>query len=233
MSEQAIEQPVKSLGKKVGPLPLWGYAAIIVGAAYGVYWWRHRVGVATPVTTSGEGLPSTGFETAGQMPGTNTYAGAVDQTAHAPASSQTNAQWARNTADSMIASGSNPTDINQAVTNYLGGKSLSATQQSIINTMLRTFGNPPEGVVAPITAPPTGHMYTVKSGDTLDSIMQSFYGRVNPIDKRLVQQNNLQSVTWDEAQQNFKPLDAGTVLSLPANGIAGFQQNTLNTNAGN
>lgn len=230
MSEAPENVIPKGVGKKVGPLPLWGYAAIVVVAAYGVYWWRNKVGTASPVTPITE--VGSGMSSAGQMPGTNTYTGSVNQAEKAPPASTTNAQWARNTTDSLIASGSNPADVTTAIANYLTGKPLTPTQQSIINIALQKYGSPPEGIVAPVAAPSTGHLYTVKDGDTFDSIMQKFYGRVNPIDKRLVQQNNLDKITWSEAIHNFLALTPGTVLSLPANGISGVQQNTLNTKAG-
>jgi nucleoid-associated protein YgaU len=229
MSE-APEAVAKSVGKKVGPLPLWGYAAIVVVAAYGVYWWKNKVGTSSPVTPITE--VGSGMSSAGQMPGTNSYNGSVNQAEKAAPASTTNAQWARNTADSLIAAGSPPADVTQAISNYLSGKPLTPTQQSIINIALQKYGSPPEGLVAPVTAPSTGHLYTVKQGDTLDSIMQMFYGRVNPIDKRLVQQNNLSVLTWIESLGNFAALKPGDVLSLPTNGIAGVQNNTLNDKAG-
>lgn len=232
MSENAPEAIGKSVGKKVGPLPLWGYAAIVVVAAYGVYWWRNKVGTSTPVTPITE--VGSGMSSAGQMPGTNSYNGSVNTAEKAAPASTTNAQWARNVTDSLIASGSSAIDVPQAISNYLSGKPLNATQQSIISIALQKYGSPPEGVVAAVTTPAasTGHLYTVKQGDTFDSIMQMFYGRVNPIDKRLVQQNNLSAITWSELLQGFNPIATGTVLSLPANGIAGVQTNTLNTKAG-
>ena len=155
--------PVKGLGKKVGPLPLYAYGVIIVGAAYGVYWWKNnRVGVASPVGVTEVG---TGMSASGPMPGTNDYSGNVMQTAKAAPASVSNAQWAKNVADGMIATGSNPSDATAAISAYLSGQSLTRTQQSIINVALKVYGNPPEGVIA-VKGPGifTGFMQDVLDG---------------------------------------------------------------------
>jgi hypothetical protein len=255
--------PVKGLTKKIGPLPAYMYAVIIVGVAYAVYWWKNRVGVAQPevVTNVGSGMSS-----AGPMPGTNDYSGTVGSATHAPAASATNAQWAKNVADGMIASGSSPVDVTGAIAKYLTGGTLNTTQQAVINTALRTYGNPPEGVIAvsveptkpffwqfqrndvtgaifgvtqdhqsvPLTyedwvglgapqenlvhysagdgtpapteffkflAPPGGHKYTVKDGDTWEGIAQSFYGT-----------NDGSAIS---AANPGRQLTPGTVLTIP------------------
>ncbi len=227
MSETIPEgNPLKGVGKKVGPLPLYAYALIIVGAAYGVYWWKNRVGVAQPegVTNVGSGMSS-----AGPMPGTNDYSGNVSQGEKAAPASQSNAQWARNVTDSLIAAGSSPIDVPTAISNYLSGKTLTPTQQSIISIALQKYGSPPEGIVAPVTktsGDPNDMVYTVKDGDTLDSIAQRFYGRVNAIDQRLLHINNIDTVSWNETA-GYAPLATGTVLRLPVNGIREVQGNTL------
>lgn len=147
MSESLPEQPVKALGKKMGPLPIWAYGAIIVGGVWLAYLYRNRVGVgsADPVPVSPD-LNQTGFSSAGPAPGTGTYNGNAN-TEQAPAASQTNAQWAKKTADALIASGSDPTAVNGAIARYLNGNTLSVTDQAIINVALSRYGNPPQGVI--------------------------------------------------------------------------------------
>lgn len=145
MNEDPITPAVSGMTKKLGPLPVYAYAVIIVGVSYGVYMWKRRTGAAvSPVATVTD--IGSGISSAGPMPGTNDYSGSVTPAAKAPAASVTNAQWAKNTADGMIANGSNPSDVNNALAAYLTGSPLSSVQQSIVNTALRTYGNPPEGV---------------------------------------------------------------------------------------
>ena len=148
MSESLPDNPIKGVGKKVGPLPLYAYALIIVVCAYGVYWWKNnKVGVAQPegATDIGSGFSPTAPS---PFPSAGGYNGSVTTTPNAGASSKTNAQWAKNTADSLIASGSNPADVNNAISAYLSGGTLNSVWSAIIATALRLYGNPPEGIVA-------------------------------------------------------------------------------------
>lgn len=149
MSEPIPDNPVKGMTKKLGPLPLYAYAVIIVGVAYGVYWWKNnRVGVARPEGATTD--VGSGFATGAQpFPSAGGYTGTVPQTGTAAPSSKTNAQWAKATADSLIASGGgNPADIMNAITAYLGGNALDEKASAIIATALRQYGSPPEGIVA-------------------------------------------------------------------------------------
>ena len=144
MSESLPDNPIKGVTKKVGPLPLYAYAVIIVGVAYGIYWYKNRVGTARPVGITEVG---TGMSSAGPAPGTGTYDGATGGNKATPAA-QTNAQWAKKVADGMIATGTPPADANNAVAAYLAGQSLTPVQQAVITIALQIYGNPPEGVVA-------------------------------------------------------------------------------------
>lgn len=164
MSEAAGENPLKGVSKKVGPLPLYAYALIVVGVVYGVYWWRNRVGVAQPVGVTDVG---SGMSSAGPMPGTNDYSGNVMATGKAAPASQSNAQWAKNVADGMIATGTSPEAANNAVAAYLAGQPLTPVQTAVISVALRVYGNPPEGVVA------------VKgSGNYVSYMMDSVMGKI-------------------------------------------------------
>lgn len=155
--------PIKGIGKKVGPLPLYAYALIVVGGAYGVYWWKNRVGVAAPVGVTDVG---SGMSSAGPMPGTGTYTGTVGSGGNATPAAQSNAQWAKKVADGMIATGTPPADANNAVAAYLAGQVLTPVQKAIITIALQVYGNPPEGVV------------TVKGGSYVSYMLDSIMGRI-------------------------------------------------------
>lgn len=63
---------------------------------------------------------------------------------------QTNMDWGRRAADWLIAMGINPTDAQYAISAFLyGSGELNTTQQSALNSALRQFGTPPEGVAVP------------------------------------------------------------------------------------
>lgn len=217
--------------RKIGPLPAWGWGAIVIGGVWGVYLIKGKAVSTQSSADLSTMFPAGGISGAGPTPGTNDYSGVVDQLGHAGPSPQTNAQWAKQVSDSMIASGSVPADVNNAFSRYLSGQSLTPLMQSIINTAIRMFGNPPEGIVAPVTNIPSGwkgHVYTVQEGDTLDSIIQRFYGPNGntAATKELV---GGKAGLWDSVKKMWKAPTPGTVLMLGENGIAGQQNNSLNT----
>lgn len=72
-----------------------------------------------------------------------------------------------------------------------------------------------------------GTAYVIQAGDTMQSIMEHFYGKgANPVTARLIADEN--KITWDEKNQKFVLPPAGTTIYLGTNGIAGYQANTLN-----
>ena len=217
--------------KKLGPLPVWGYAAIIIGVAVVFYFWRgHSATQVNP--TSASTVPPT---SAGDISGSNQpqvpYAGAISTFPMGTAAPTTNAQWAKSVADSLIANGSAPDLVNNALSAYVNGQSLDSSQKSLIDVALKQYGNAPQGVLPIVSTPApayTGTRYTVQQGDTLDSIVKAYYGNTNPnITERLIADSN-SGITWDEASKSFKGVTPGTVITLGTNGITGVQANTLN-----
>ena len=74
----------------------------------------------------------------------------------------------------------------------------------------------------------TGYKYTVKPGDTFDSIVSQFYGNSanKDITERILSADN--GITWNEAAHSYAPLQPGQTLLLTPNGIVNVQNNTLN-----
>lgn len=221
MAEDMVPDAVT---KKIGPLPGWAWAALAVGGAWGYHLWRGRSApqqvAVTPVADASGTMPVV----AGNLPGTNTSNG------YTPAGPQgtvtpTNASWAKMVADALITSGGNPTDVSNALDAYTNGSSLSTAQQSIINTALRQYGAPPQGVL-PVNNKP-GATYTVQAGDTFQSVIEKMYGKYDPITARIVHDYNPQ-VTWNDAT-GYQPLTPGSQLQIVDNGIAGVQNNTRKT----
>lgn len=74
-----------------------------------------------------------------------------------------------------------------------------------------------------------GTAYVVKPGDTLQSIMQQFYGsEANAVTARILGDANPGVLTWSEKNQSFTLPPPGTTIYLATNGVAGYQANTLN-----
>lgn len=230
MSENPAEGMGSALTRKLGPLPTWAWGAMVVGVVWLAYFVRRNAVSTQAAATLENQFPSGDIVGAGPTPGTNDYNGVVGQDQHAPASPQTNAQWAQQTSDSMIAQGGIPSEINNAFSRYLSGQSLTAGMQAIINDAIRRFGNPPQGIVAPVTKPEgfKGHVYTVQDGDTLDSIITKFYGpKGNTASTKEIIGGK--AGLWDSVKKIWKAPTAGSVLFLGENGVAGVQNNSLNT----
>lgn len=133
--------------RKLGPLPVWGYAAIIVGVAVVFWYWRkHSATQLNPTTVST--VPPTG---AADTPGFNQtqtpYSGVVSTFPMGTPSPTTNAQWTKQTADQLTALGYSPDSVNNALSAYVNGQPLDAAGQSLINVALQKFGNAPQGVL--------------------------------------------------------------------------------------
>lgn len=223
MSE-IMEKPAGALTKKLGPLPVWTYALIIAVAVWGYTYWRNnRAGTQIPLSPEQSIVSPAPFENTDPMPGTNTGDGYQETFPKGQPGISTNAQWAKQAANQLIASGATPVIVSTALAKYLNGKPLNAQEKAIINQAISLYGVPPEGVLpvagtsptpAPVkppvkTAPkpaprpiikpkpkpvaptpkpappvakkpvPSGHVYTVRAGDTLSGIAVRFYGSPN------------------------------------------------------
>lgn len=205
---------------KLGPLPVAVWAILIVGVGSGIYLLMKRRGGAKSVSTdataatdnTGSGVDTDGStDAASGAWSANTPAnsgGSVTGVNGTPASSD-NSHWAANVANGMIAAGSDPTVVQNALSDYLNGRPLTPQEQAIINTAVQKYGVPPEGVlpvkvtqpppvtphptptpahppqkVPPKKAPapkphPTARTYIVQPGDNLSAIAHKFYGTAN------------------------------------------------------
>lgn len=170
--------------KKLGPLPIWAWGAIFGGAFY-LYMRKRAATAAatlaasaTPAPTDASSTDATGAidpatgipyseeadnggfdpnsaidQYLGQDPTNSAYpVGSIAQGVPAPV---TNAQWARLAADYLQGQGDDPSLVQTALSKYLAGTALSASEQSIVNLALQAFGTPPEGVLPVTSAPPT------------------------------------------------------------------------------
>jgi hypothetical protein len=156
----------QTLSEKKGPLPVWGYGAL-VGVAF-IYFMHKQstaaanaaaasdassIGVVDPsaLTTDGSSVYSTD-QTAGTLSGylasdpTNT-AQNVGIAASGLPGPVTNAQWARVVADYLNGLGDVPSLVATALSKYLAGQPLSPAETSVVNQALTYGGTPPEGVI--------------------------------------------------------------------------------------
>lgn len=163
--------------KKIGPLPVWAWGAIIGGALYFV--WRRKAkaaaaaatttvdngaGAVDPSATDATALDTTGTDQWDPNSALDSYLGAdptnpaypVGSTSQGVPAPVTNAQWARLSADDLIGKGDDPSLVQTALAKYISGGALSVAEKAIVDAALIAFGSPPEGVQAVTTTPPPG-----------------------------------------------------------------------------
>lgn len=123
------------LGKKVGPLPMGAWIAV-VGGGLALAYFVNRGQSAEPQLAAEPGV-GTGLIPAGAgvepLPSTE-----ANETA------STNAQWEQTVSNWLIAQGHDPGVSSNAVRKYLSGETLTLQEQSLINLALIVHGTPPE-----------------------------------------------------------------------------------------
>lgn len=153
-----------------------------VGVAFaGFLGWRYFRASSGDVAPAAE--EESGYEDGGTIPAvdgaTDWYGSGTsptgDTTSSTPQALTTNAQWTVMATDRLLAvdAASGP-EIAAALGNYLGGRPLSASQQSIVNAAIAYAGYPPVGshVIVPggntdITVAPSGLKVTAQTSSTI------------------------------------------------------------------
>lgn len=165
MAESGLEEGLKG---KIAGVPAWGVGVGLAGLFIAVMYMRGRGRVTppptsptgaedtgTPVNTDGEyyGLPAGPIGNyLGQDPTNPAYP--TGFTARGLPSPITNVQWSRLITDELLARGSDPTLVYNALTKFLSGQNLSQSEQAVVNLGLKIIGSPPEGLLPVQTGPP-------------------------------------------------------------------------------
>ena len=152
---EAVKAPAKAvggtLGKQVGPLPAWAWAAAVAGGI-GVFMFQRRN--AGPIPAELE----TGEQSeVGTGPGGWYYQPALPVASPEPAPTiETNEQWAVAAERYLILTKNyDPGLVDAAVRRYISGETLSATQWTIIGDALRHLGPLPNPLPPLESGPPS------------------------------------------------------------------------------
>jgi nucleoid-associated protein YgaU len=209
------------LTRKIGHLPVWAYILIFGVLVAAFYWYKKKKEASAtstePAMTGDQLNTSYGSGTANNQLSPGNGGATTDTSGASTPSSATNAQWAQNAANTLVAQGQDPTTVSNALSAYLDGQSLTNAQQALVNSAIQQNGEPPQGVL-PISVSGTSNTssapvpYTVVSGDSLVSIAQEFYG--DPSQWRNIYAANIGVIGPDPLA-----LHHGEVLQLPAPGL--------------
>jgi hypothetical protein len=150
--------------KRVGPAPLWVWAAVLAALVIAWSWWRNR-----QAATASTAVDPTAADNAVTLPGDLGTVG----TGTLPESPSvgglfgnpfaTVTDWVSAVVQAAASLGGTPLDVSTAINRYLSGQSLSAAQQAIINAALARFGAPPGGIP---TTPPSSSTPPPAAGKT-------------------------------------------------------------------
>lgn len=154
MSDNAGAFRSDGFGRKLGPLPLWGWALILVA---GVYIYYHFFSGSGNVAT-----PAVGGATTGNTQ-TSSPMGMPSFGAPAAPSFSDNQSWQNAAISEASQFNASPLDVQNATTDYLGGSNLTPSQGALINRILGGLGAAPLGTsgVSAVVSPPAPTPQTV------------------------------------------------------------------------
>lgn len=164
------------LTKKIGPLPVWAWGAIIVvgGLAIKTILARRKAANQPVASTVAGTTDASSVADTTASPSGDSQAGLLSNDPFAQASGTfltsdptnpafptytspsggtsaiTDAQWGRQAQDYLDGLGSDPAAVSTAISNYLNGLPVTSQGKALINQALNKFGALPEGVL-PIT----------------------------------------------------------------------------------
>jgi hypothetical protein len=161
---------VDRLTEKVGPLPAWVWAVIVVGVGYVAYRYIGSRGAKTSaapivdgssdaVESDGSAVGATGTDggddsgdySADPTDDNDSDAGAATGSSIVgPGQFQDDDEWSAYAAMHLAAGGADPIAVSNALTDYLAGNPLSVSEAALISEALIAYGTPPGGLI-PIT----------------------------------------------------------------------------------
>src|ERR1035438_6857411 len=146
------------LTKKVGPLPVWGWAAVVIGA-YLVYRYIKDKNAASASSSTGTstgadttasqangifGSEGFGVNSAGQIVDTATGT-VVGSTGNGAGTTSTSGQdWASSAYQALQGLGYGNAQIDQTLQDYISGQKLSASEYATVEAAINLIGNAPD-----------------------------------------------------------------------------------------
>jgi hypothetical protein len=178
------------LQKKEGPLPVWGWVVLVVGAGAVVVIIRRRSAASAAATTSSTGsaaaaAPATDLGSSlGAVSGTSTASGATDdgtdQQANGATSYADNGAWSSAAATYLEADGFAATTVDSFLSDYLGGQPLSAQETAMKVIVLAELGYPPVSIITNTSSDTTTTTPTTDTTTTTQGGIQTYLNSLNP-----------------------------------------------------
>lgn len=140
---------MSAVTKKIGPLQIWQYGAIVAALAWAYYWWTHR---NETTNDAGSGYdfaaPDAGDSGLDFTDNTGVSANTGGSSTGAQSGSTTprdNLAWLQAASTYLAGFNYEGVAINNALTKYLQGEALTPSERALVNQAIARFGVPPEG----------------------------------------------------------------------------------------
>lgn len=147
------------LTRKLGPLPVWAYGAIVAGLAWGWYFLTSREIDSSPSAFGDDAGNDAGSwdEYFGNVPDGSSVGNGTGGDAVTPGSTMPtdNADWFRKAAQHLLALNYEGVSVSTALTKYLSGEPLTLGERALVAQAIARWGVPPEGVPPQSGPPPT------------------------------------------------------------------------------
>jgi hypothetical protein len=149
--------------RKIGPLPVWAYGAIVAALAWGYYYLSGK-----SLSVPDAGLPDTNASDA-DFPDVSTDSLGDGQggnnTTPTPTAPSNNQSWFQLASNYLLGFNYEGLSVGNALTKYLTGESLTTSERALVNIAVSRYGAPPEGVpVSPGGNPTTPTLPTTPGG---------------------------------------------------------------------
>lgn len=146
-----------TLKQKAGPLPVWAWGVIVgVIVVAGMYWYSSKSASNGSVTDDSELLAYPDLDGgSGDGSGSNTGTVVTGGTGSSGAQEFTSSlAWMTYAVAALIKDGFSPLAVQSALSKYLSGDTLSASEQQIVNIAITRYGMPPFGTDGPPSLAP-------------------------------------------------------------------------------
>lgn len=137
----------ETLTRKVGPLPVWAYGAVVVVGAWLWFYFKGGTG-GDGGTTPGAGYPDESVSDGGIIDDSGDNSGLVGGGGNGPPGSAiaSNQAWYQLASSFLVGFGYDGVTVGNALTKYLIGEKLSTTERALVSQAIARYGLPPEGV---------------------------------------------------------------------------------------
>jgi hypothetical protein len=135
------------ISKKLGPLPIWAWALMIIATYFLYKYLKDRSSSSTTTAGTDAGLAAAGTGTA--VDGSNGFEGGTNNVSTTGSTNESVSDWIDSAQTALENLGYSSDSVDQAFQDYLAGNPLSASELAIIDSATNLVGAAPAGLGIP------------------------------------------------------------------------------------